>query len=237
MRARLTFLSLLFAVLIHGCGDRCETADGPRITQRDYYDLVSELEMNMAGDCTVLLDTTKAPQMEVIAQPALLEHINRNVEEERLIITQMECVQENLPALFSLTCGPLEKIIQGSVGTIRSAELMQLQSLHLENRGLGDIDLHLDTEKLVGEIRSSGDLILGGTASRFDFLTTSSGDLRATDLICDTIHLKVIGSSVCEVYTDGLLHIQFFAPGTVNYRGNPDQLIVEGGGTVTRIGE
>ena len=67
-----------------------------------------------------------------------------------------------------------------------------------------------------------------------DFLSTSSGDLRAYNLVVDTLVLNIFGSTVCDVYATQYLEVNFFSSGRVNYRGNPKEVKVNGEGQVTQ---
>ncbi|GAB5538403.1 MAG: hypothetical protein Salg2KO_05060 [Salibacteraceae bacterium] len=142
------------------------------------------------------------------------------------------CTEKNEEILFEALLNKVDKFTISSAGLIQSESILKQPKLWFKNQGLGELDFAVDSDHLISEIRSSGDIILAGESRKMDFLTTSSGDLRAFNLICDTLVLNIYGSSVCDIYVNQHLEVNFFSNGRVNYRGNPESIVVNGEGQI-----
>lgn len=212
--------------------DRCETAEGPREKRDTALSFVNDVTLSMVADLSLKIDTALEPNLEMIAQPAVHDKLVVANFNKAMDIAMDGCVKEHDEILLNAVVPDLKYVEITSAGTIRSERLIEKDTLEMINRGLGDLDFVVDSKWLLTEIRSSGDLILAGETERIDFLTTSSGDLRAFNLVADTVSLNVFGSSVLEVYTDGVLQVHFFRSGQVQYRGEPAEIITTGQGTV-----
>lgn len=222
------------ATLITACkGNRCETADGPRERSDTLIGNVDEVTLSMVANLSLKVDTGLAPSMEIVAQPAVQSKVIAQSFENQLTIELDGCVKEHDQILLNAVIPDLSYVEITSAGLIESARLIEKDTMEMINSGLGDLDFVIDTQWLLAEIRSSGDIKLAGQLGRLDFLSTSSGDLRAFNLVTDTVSLNILGTSVVEVYANDVLNVHFFRSGTVSYRGNPAQINIEGEGTVT----
>lgn len=226
-------ISILVGILSTACnGSKCEKAEGPRTSRFILTGEYSEFILDMVADVKIELDSNRQTQMEVIAQSQMHNLIRSENKGGELTVLLKGCIKENEIPLINVWSKDFERIRLESAGKIESLSIVTRPKLRLSNYGLGNMDLIVDNNSLIAEIKSSGDITLGGSCKRFDFLTTSSGDLHAYNLVSDTTNLNVFGSSVCEVYCDGILNIHFFETGTVNYRGNPIEINIIGPGEV-----
>lgn len=219
--------------LLQGCNrDKCTTIEGPREARTLMLQPVGEIELNMVASLRLRLDTV-APAMEVIAQKEVHEQLDINTAGNELLVNLKSCIKEHEEIIMNTSLREVHSLKITSAGEITSSSLIAGDTLHLLNTGLGDLDLVLHMDRIDAGIRSSGDVLLSGQTQRLDLLSTASGDLKAFDLVADTVNLVLRGTSVVEVYTDGVLNIEFHNPSTVSYRGTPAAIHVIGDGTVT----
>lgn len=217
--------------------EKCETMDGPREKRDISINPASKIELNFVADLGVKVDTAQETQLEVIAQTGVFEQLNFSRIGEEMLYDMDGCIRENDPILMSVIMPQLEQITINSAGKIFSESIVVNDYLRFTNQGLGDIDFVINTDSIIGEVKSSGDIILSGSARTFSFLSTASGDLRAYNLVCESTTLNLFGTSVCEVFTNGPLIVNFFSPGVVNYRGTPSQIVITGEGQVNNANE
>lgn len=224
---------LIVFFLLNGCNrDKCKTIEGPRETRLLLIQPADEIGLNMVASLRLRLDTV-APAMEVIAQKEVHEQLDINTAGNELVVDLKSCIKEHEEIIMNTSLPEVRSLNITSAGEIASSSLIAGDTLHLLNTGLGDIDLVLHMNRINANIRSSGDVLLSGQTERLDLLSTASGDLKAFNLIADTVNLDLRGSSVVEVYTDGVLNIEFHSKATVNYRGTPVTINIQGDGTVT----
>ncbi|MEZ4722483.1 MAG: DUF2807 domain-containing protein [Flavobacteriales bacterium] len=189
-------------------------------------DLVASMQINT--------DPTKPKQLEVITQEGIHDMVTTNYEPDELTIALDGCIKENEEILLDANLDSLYHFKITSAGAMSSYRKLTGHNFRLTNEGLGDLDFALQADDIIAEIKSAGDIILAGAARRLDFLTSGSGDLRAFNFVADTVDLRIIGTSICEVYTDGVLNVHFYKNGTVSYRGNPKQINVIGTGELKK---
>lgn len=227
------YILICLSLALHGCGGGCEKADGPRVAKNVAISQADKISLNFVADMSIRIDSANPPQLKVIAQEQVQDLVLVNSLESEMLLNLKGCVEENDPVLLQCDLNQIKSIDLNSAGKIESEILVQGDEFRFENNGLGDIDFVLDANRIIAQIKSSGDIIFEGYSKRLDFLSTSSGDLRAYDLQCDTVNVHLFGSSVCDVYTDGVLNIYFYDDGRVNYRGNPKEINITGEGQVT----
>lgn len=235
MKAIYIFFILIGALTSSCSNSKCEKAEGPRTARIIQTGDYSEFVLDMVADVIIELDSNRAAFIEIVAQDQMHGMIRSENNAGELTVLLKGCVKENEIPLINAWSKDFDRIRLESAGRIESRSIVEREELRLSNYGLGDIDFVVNNKRLIAEIKSSGDLTLGGSCDQFDFLTTSSGDLHAFNLVTDTINLNVFGSSVCEVYTNGVLNIHFFEIGTVNYRGTPSQINIIGPGDVKNV--
>jgi hypothetical protein len=229
------FILAFILIGFTGCNNRCKSVDGPRFSEIVLIGNSNTLTLDMVADLQVKVDSSRAPQIEIIAQEGVHEKIQAINMKGDLSISMSSCVKENSEILMEASLSGLDQVVNVSAGKVSSGTLLESESFRLTNEGLGDLDFVLKSKNIIAEIKSSGDIILAGSTKKLEFLTLSSGDLRAFNLVADTILLNVIGSSVCDIYTDGILQINFYQNGFVNYRGTPKEIIVTGEGNVKDV--
>lgn len=224
----------LILLLLNACdGKKCETVKGPRITQTRVISPVQAIELNMVANLFLKLDSTVEPAMEVIAQREVHSQLEIENGQDELNIDLRGCIKEHDEVILNTFLAHVRSLKNNSAGEISSASIIREDTMELTNGGLGEIDVVLSSKLVEAEIRSSGDILLSGQVARLDFSSIASGDLRAFNTIADTVNIKLGGSSVVEVYTDGVLNIEFIYPGTVSYRGTPSVINITGKGNVT----
>lgn len=232
---RKTFFMLLIVAssLNTGCNS-CVEGNGPRVSRFTPTDSVGEVILDMVSDVLVKVDSARDNIIEVIAQEEIQPVVMANNDQGLLTLSLDECLENNQPILFELTLNEANRFVINSAGLIENERILKQPKVWFTNRGLGDIDFAVDSDEIISEIRSSGNMILSGECNRMDFLSTSSGDLRAYNLVADTLVLNIFGSTVCDVYATQYLEVNFFSSGRVNYRGNPKEVKVNGEGQVTQ---
>lgn len=224
---------LFLIVTVSGCGERCEKAEGPRSSKEFAIGPAEKVTLNFVADLSIKVDSNRNSILKSIAQSQVQGLIDPNNLDSELLLDLDGCIEENDPILMECELPRLKSVELNSAGKIESSVLLVEDVIQFENNGLGEIDFAINANHVIASVKSSGDIRLSGYCKTLDFLSTSSGDLRAYDMISDTLNIHLFGSTVCDVYTDGILNIYFYDDGIVNFRGQPKQINIEGSGQVS----
>lgn len=228
---RWTPLIALLIITLPSC-DRCKRLDGPRERYEQLLLPVNTFELLTPADVTITKDTLAQSQIEVFAQPEVYHILETDVRDRTCTVSLDGCFKDQETVLLNAYFPSIKRIFFASAGSITSSELIKQDTIRLENTGLGDIDLTLNTDEVIAHITSSGNIVLSGIARRSVSLASGSGEVSAFNLLADTAVVHTIGSGIIEVYADHLLEVHFWNPTTVRYKGQPDSIVVHGEGTL-----
>ncbi|NQV53239.1 MAG: DUF2807 domain-containing protein [Flavobacteriales bacterium] len=229
---RFTLGILILLTCLTGCKDRCKRLDGPRERYEQLLLPVHSLALRTPAEVTLYVDTFAHSNLEIFAQPEVYHILKTDVDNLQCVVEMDACFKDQEAVLINATFKRIDSIIFESAGQITSGNLILQDSIRIKNTGLGDIDLTLKSEQVFSHITSSGSIILAGTTNRSVSLASGSGEISAFNLIADTAIIHSIGSSIIQVYADHYLEVHFWNPTTVQYRGEPDSIVVFGEGTL-----
>jgi len=215
-----------------GCRDRCKRLNGPRERYEQMLQRTDAFELYTPAEVILYKDSTVQSQLEIFAQPEVYHVLESEVIDSTCFIQMDACFRDQQAILINATFRSLNKIYFESAGEIRSGELIEQDTIRIENTGLGDIDMALKSDQIISHITSSGNIILSGTAHRSVSLAASSGEIEAMNLIADTAIVHTVGSGIISVHADHRLEVHFYKPTTVRYRGNPSVIEVYGEGNL-----
>lgn len=238
MKKVVFFSVLALSVAMLSCKEDsgCDKGEGASEKRTSQFGELPSLNLSMVADLTITQDTfRKGIMLGTVAQTAMHRLLEYDSTDKELTIRLKDCIREHNDVLMDARFSTLpDRIVVSSAGTVQSGELIKVDSLKLINQGLGDIDLLVKSREVDVRIEESGNVILGGECKRLEVWTVSSGDLRAFNLIVDTVDIEFIGSNFIEVYATDLLIVNFRIPGTVHYRGNPRIITIGEGELIDR---
>ncbi len=181
---------------------------------------------------TIVKDTLSQASLEIIVQSEVMDELQITLEDKACEVSMNACFKDKQTTLLLARMQKIKTIQFSSAGEITSGELIEEDTISLKNSGLGDIDLLLLSNEVRSELSSSGNIILAGESNTLIAFSSGSGETSAFNLFSDTVKIGNMGSGIIEVFANKHLEIQFFKPTTVRYRGNPENIIIEGEGTV-----
>jgi hypothetical protein len=223
---------LILVFTMTACGNRCKRLEGPR---QEYFSPVgraTKFILSTPAEMTIVKDTLASSLLEVIAQPEVFDELNIETSETTCEVSMNACFKDQETTLLSTRMKEIRSIEFTSAGEIRSGDLIEQDTIFIENSGLGDIDLLLLSENVKANSTSSGNIILAGETTNLTTTSSGSGELSAFNLFSDTVRIGNIGSGVIEVYANKYLEVHFLKPTTVRYRGNPSKINIEGEGNL-----
>jgi hypothetical protein len=121
-------------------------------------------------------------------------------------------------------------------GQIKTSSLLELDDLLITGKGVGNIILELEAERLEAELNFVGNMELKGFARELLIDNEGLGNIDASKLICQKVELASSGIGKLAVHAEEELILNVSGIGSVNYTGNPKKVTenVSGLGKVNR---
>jgi hypothetical protein len=121
-------------------------------------------------------------------------------------------------------------------GQIKTSSLLELEDLLITGKGVGNIILELEAERLEAELNFVGNMELKGFARELLIDNEGLGNIDASKLICQKVELASSGIGKLAVHAEEELILNVSGIGSVNYTGNPKKVTekVSGLGKVNR---
>lgn len=229
---RAVYIISICFLCLSACRDRCVRLEGPRLTFERILDTVSTVDLQTPALLTLSLDTDSVSSISILAQPEIHENIELKNKRGNLDIKLESCFKDKKDVILELRTQRLDKVSSQSAGVIRTNEIIEQDTLLVENEGLGDIELLINTHRIDASLIGSGDILLSGQTRILRAYSENSGDLDALTLYADTVIINNFGSSIIQVYATKYLEVNFFKPTTVAYLGQPELIKTFGTGTL-----
>lgn len=218
------FFFLLLSVTVL-CVSSCRYMGGKRV-RGNGVSATQEKQMGTFNGISVSggIDVFVAPgpnSLKIEADQNLLEYIE--VENRGNVIEVRERRGYNLKPVSGIkvfASAPSFSTIEVSgSGNIKSQSKITGNSLNVEIRGSGDIQLEVDAPKVATEIAGSGSMRLSGRTQDYSAGIKGSGDVRSFDLLSEHTTVDISGSGNAEVFASKQLDIEIKGAGDVRYKG------------------
>lgn len=233
--AYINFVLLLTLVMLlqTACNDRCARVDGARERYEIPVGNANSITLNSAADIVLLTSSDTANgSLEVYAQPEVYFALDTDIKNEQINLGVTGCFRQQTTMLIEASLVDLKSVVLNAAGEIRSEGLLTPDSLTIENNGLGDVNLHLQTKYIDSRSSTSGNVVLSGRTNQLFAGVLGSGEVNAFNLFADTVIIENYGTGVIEVHANKMLQVNFVRPTTVRYRGNPSIITVGGEGNL-----
>jgi hypothetical protein len=174
------------------------------------------------GIGNVYIKQGKEQSLSVKTEAALLPLISANVEDETLRL-DFKGAQDHSRAEINyyLTIKDLNSIQSLTSSTIFIEEGIETDSLTLEIKSFGEMNVKLNVKKLVANIEGAGTIKAHGTATSQEIQINGAGEFLGTDLKGDNIAVRIVGTGIASVKPNSKLNITIPKEGTVRYCGQP----------------
>ena len=232
-------LSLFVAILFLTFGNAQKhgkvTGDGNVIT--DSREVGSFDNIGVSGSFDVDLVKGKEGKIDIKIEKNLLPYLITEVKDGELKIKWKSGTNIRTKKGVELTVyfKDINGVALSGSGDIVSKDLIKADNFDVRVSGSGDINLHLDVNKLHAKVSGSGDLDFKGSASNFEASVSGSGDIEAYGLQTNTADIKVSGSGGMTLSVKNELYARVSGSGDISYKGNPskEDVKVSGSGNVS----
>ncbi len=191
------------------------------------------------GHGTVYLASGYDYEVRLEGEAALLKDYETVVDSGMLIIRSDSWLKfwRKKPITVYVSMPLVSKVSVSGSGSIVGESTIYSDTLTLELKGSGEIDLDVEAEQLGSIVSGSGEIRLSGSAKALRHTIAGSGDLNAFRLETERSEIKITGSGNCELSASNRLEVLISGSGTVFYRGDPRTVsqVVSGSGKVKII--
>jgi hypothetical protein len=126
--------------------------------------------------------------------------------------------------IVDVYCPTLTGISISGSGSFRSTDKITVSTFELTVSGSGKIDGPIECEAFSATISGSGKINLSGNSKESNITISGSGELNANNFIVKNSTILVTGSGEGNIYVTKYFKANISGSGTINYRGNPQQV-------------
>lgn len=200
----------------------CIKADKETTTETRTVSSWNEVELNLAADVFIAQDPNLSEHTVRIEAPNnLMEHINTEVNGNRLELYTKRCFRGDENIRIYLKVRDIDEVDLAGSGTIESQNTIETNELSLKISGSGNINFDADVNNLTTRISGSGKIDTEGETNRHDAKISGSGDLLCYGMDCNTATVKITGSGDAWMQVADELDVTISGSGDVWYLGNP----------------
>jgi len=125
-------------------------------------------------------------------------------------------------------------IVTGSADVTNNA-LLKTDSLYVDLKSGGMMNLDLDVKLLQGRIQEGATYTASGYADALDMIVATSGTLSAFELESENAKVKATSGGKAKINVENELNAEVASKGYISYKGNPKKVnkLVNSGGILT----
>ncbi len=182
--------------------------------------------INLKGMGNVTVKIGKTPSCKVKADENVLPKIRTDVRNDTLIVS----IKKFLPMWFTIkptieievTTESLKDINVSGIGEVKSDDIIKADVLTLENSGMGNIRLIVESKDIESKIFGMGNILLKGKTDNHKIVLTGAGKLNASEMDSKNVDVKSKGSGECFVNVKDKMTVNLSGLGKVIYKGKPE---------------
>ncbi len=180
-------------------------------------------ELKASGVYELRLVQGAAEGVKIEADENLQSLFEVKNEGNKLVIEMKQLRNINLKSKNKLrvyvTFKNLKELELSTVGNVKSEAPLQFESLELNNRSVGNVDLHLTAAAIEVNNSSVGNIMLSGKAEKAVVKNSGVGNFKATDFKVQTMNIENNGVGNADVNAEKELKVQDSFLGKVRNSG------------------
>ena len=195
--------------------------------------------VDVSGSIDVYVKNDSTSSVKIEADENLLEYIQ--------VINDSDVLRIHTENGFNLD--PSRKIkVFVSASALRSLDASGACNIYSENKisspdiidigasGSCDINLEVNTPKVVADLSGACNLELKGETKDFSVEGSGSTGIKTMGLIAENVDVDISGSGDADVYASSKLDVHVSGAGSVRYKGNPQvNQSISGSGSVKKV--
>lgn len=206
---RITIIIIvLFSGLFTGCRERGVKGSGKVITEQREIEEFSGIKVSGAYNINIVVGSTTS--LSITAEDNLQSYITSEVVNEKLIIENTRNILPKRKIIIEISTTDLEEIFSSGISNIY-AEGIDEQNFFVELKRAGVIELFGKVEMLEADI-------------------SGAALLDSRELYARFVDIDIDGSAKAEVYISEKLTADLSANGSIDYYGDPLEVVVDNSG-------
>jgi len=200
------FLFLICFFFFHTVDSFAEGCiEGNNITAKEQRKVPSFSKIDINGVFDVTIQYQKKNKLTVTADKNLLPHIETRVKSGKLYVFSDRSICTKSKLHIDIKSDAIEKI---------------------QSSGANDIFVSgVKNDRLEIEMDGAGDINLSGKAKLFIVNLSGAADMEAENLRAEIVQISLTGAGDATIYASKKLDAKVTGTGTVNYSGNPKEII------------
>lgn len=171
--------------------------------------------------CKLFFRKEAAQNIRIVGEDNILSIIEMRVENDTLVIESEQSYSTNLDIKVYISMEAVKGFTIFGAASIFSEEDFTTDSLNLEIKGAGKIELGVAAQAISTHIMGAGSISLWGSAEYHSIEFEGAGDVDAYDLEVKKYDINIIGAGNCRIFVTEELNVEISGAGSVYYRGNP----------------
>lgn len=204
----------------------------------NWSDLRGFDRVDLKGGYKVVIHPGADSYVEAEGPEEALQHLKAHMDGGELHVKMEEqwFKRFNEKITLHIYADELSSIDVSGAVDMRSETVLKGESLDIDVSGAGKINLNVEVNELDAEISGAGQYIMAGTAREASFETSGAGEVKAFDLVCESVEVEISGAGSAQVHATQKLKTQISGAGSVVYDGDPSQIDqrVSGAGSVRK---
>lgn len=201
-------LILAAASIFNGCRERGIKGSGEVITEEREIEEFSGIEVSGAYNINIIVGETNS--LSITAEDNLQKYITSEVVNDKLIIENTRNILPKRKIIIEISTTDLEEIISSGISNIY-AERIDEQNFYVELKRAGVIELFGKVEMLEADI-------------------SGAALLDSRELYARFVDIDIDGSARAEVYISEKLTADLSGNGSIDYYGDPLEVVVDNSG-------
>ncbi len=194
--------------------------NGNVTTQTRTVDEVTRIKVR--GGINVELVPGTSTSVRVEADENLQRYIITDNEDGWLVVKTRDHVnlKSDNPIKVYVSADMINTInIAGSGNVQGKGKFTGANKLEIDVAGSGDVNMNVNTPRVIVDIAGSGNVILSGETKDARINIAGSGNYDAEELMTETTDIDIAGSGDAKVHADVSLKADVFGSGNIYYRG------------------
>jgi hypothetical protein len=213
-----TIITLTAAAMLSGCFFDSETGSGNIETQKRN---VGNFTTIVAGSAIDVEVKTGPAAVEVEADDNIIQYVKTSVSGNTLHLGIESGVSlRNSHIKIYVTVPELERIEARSSADVKVMDVIKSsKTVRFDVSSSADIEAEVDAPEVETEASSSGSISLSGRTKNYIAKVSSSGEIKAFDLMSENTDVSASSSGTAEVYASVSLKANANSSGDVEYTG------------------
>lgn len=190
--------------------------------------------VKVSGTANVLLSAGEQNSVKIEGNESDTSKLKISVENGTLTIYTKGNIKNADKLKVRVTCKELTNLEISGASDVKNDGQLNLNNIKIKSSGAGDAHLDLRAKLITTEVSGAGNLHLSGTAEKLTSEVSGAGDLKAYNLNCDSIFVKVSGSGNAKINALKSFTAEVSGAGNVIYKGEPSDrnVTISGAGSV-----